>query len=188
MSNERMDTPADRRRWLPQINLESDAVGVAAEKIARFSGTPSFLIYLTIFVFAWLAWNMYAPEAWQFDSADLGFTALTLMLSLQASYAAPLILLAQNRQDDRDRVTAQQDRERAERNLSDTEYLTREIASLRMLMSEVATRDFVRAELRSELRNILEELSAAQETILAQVSDVSSADAGEDPAEPANRK
>lgn len=183
MSNERIDTPADRRRWLPKINFESDAVGVAAEKIARFSGTPSFLIYLTIFVFAWLGWNMYAPEHLQFDSADLGFTALTLMLSLQASYAAPLILLAQNRQDDRDRVTAQQDRARAERNLSDTEYLTREIASLRMAMSEVATRDFVRAELRSELRNILEELVSVQENMLAQAASSSAVGAAEENAD-----
>ncbi|EEH63741.1 hypothetical protein HMPREF0044_0760 [Gleimia coleocanis DSM 15436] len=159
--SERMDTPVTRRRgWLPSLNLnwESDAVGVAAERIARFSGTPQFLIYLSIFVFVWLAWNTWAPSHLQFDKADLGFTALTLMLSLQASYAAPLILLAQNRQDDRDRVTAEQDRRRAERNLSDTEYLTREIASLRQAMNDVATRDFV----RSELRSILEELQAQQ--------------------------
>ena len=76
------------------------------------------------------------------------------MLSLQASYAAPLILLAQNRQDDRDRVTAEQDRQRGERNLADTEYLAREMAALRIALSEVATRDFV----RSEIRNLLEEL------------------------------
>src|SRR5690606_23489007 len=86
------------------------------------------------------------------------FTALTLMLSLQASYAAPLILLAQNRQTDRDRVQAEQDRQRAERNLADTEYLAREMASLRIAMSEVATRDFV----RSELRGLLEDLEASR--------------------------
>ncbi len=61
------------------------------------------------------------PDELRFDDAALGFTALTLMLSLQASYAAPLILLAQNRQDDRDRVQIEQDRQRAERNLADTE-------------------------------------------------------------------
>lgn len=158
--SERMDTPLTRRRWFSSLNFnwESDAVGTWAERIARFSGTPQFLIYLSIFVFAWLAWNTWAPAHLQFDKADLGFTALTLMLSLQASYAAPLILLAQNRQDDRDRVTAEQDRRRAERNLSDTEYLTREIASLRQAMNDVATRDFV----RSELRSILEELQEQQ--------------------------
>src|SRR5690606_39777617 len=88
------------------------------------------------------------------------FTALTLMLSLQASYAAPLILLAQNRQTDRDRVQAEHDRQRAERNLADTEYLAREMASLRIALSEVATRDFV----RSELRGLLEDLEASRST------------------------
>ena len=96
------------------------------------------------------------PKEWQFDSQALGYTLLTLMLSLQASYAAPLLLLAQNRQDDRDRVSLQQDRQRAERNLSDTEYLTRELASLRIALREVATRDYVRAELRSLLEDMLE--------------------------------
>jgi uncharacterized membrane protein len=119
-------------------------------------GTPQFLVYMTVFVVLWLAWNTFAPEAWQFDSRALGFTLLTLMLSLQASYAAPLLLLAQNRQDDRDRVSLQQDRQRAERNLSDTEYLTRELASLRIALREVATRDYVRAELRSLLEDMLE--------------------------------
>lgn len=108
-------------------------------------GTPQFLLYMTIFCVFWLAWNTFAPTEWQFDRVELGFTLLTLMLSLQASYAAPLLLLAQNRQDDRDRVSLQQDRQRAERNLSDTEYLTRELASLRIALREVATRDYVRA-------------------------------------------
>ncbi|MCS4483971.1 DUF1003 domain-containing protein [Gleimia sp. 6138-11-ORH1] len=163
-NRERIDTPKEhRRKWIPRINLESEAVGIVAEKIARFSGTPQFLIYLSLFVAFWLLWNTYAPASMQFDKAELGFTVLTLMLSLQASYAAPLILLAQNRQDDRDRVTAEQDRKRAERNLSDTEYLLREIASLRLSLSEVATRDFVRSELRTELRSLMEELQAAKE-------------------------
>ena len=134
-----------RRHRLPRINLQSEGVGRVAEAIARFRHSQ-FLIYLTIFVFAWLGWNTFAPETLQFDKAELGFTALTLMLSPQASYAAPLILLAQNRQDDRDRVMAEQDRRRAERNLADTEYLTREIAGLRQIMGDVATRDFVRSE------------------------------------------
>jgi uncharacterized membrane protein len=111
---------------------------------------------MTVFCVFWLAWNSFAPVQWQFDSRDLGFTLLTLMLSLQASYAAPLLLLAQNRQDDRDRVSLEQDRQRAERNLADTEYLTRELASLRIALREVATRDYVRAELRSLLEDIIE--------------------------------
>jgi uncharacterized membrane protein len=152
---DRLDTPlAQRRALVPRIRLEQDAAGRASEAIARFLGTPRFLIYLTVFCILWLVWNAWGPDNLRFDSAANGFTALTLMLSLQASYAAPLILLAQNRQDDRDRVTAEQDRQRGERNLADTEYLAREMAALRIALSEVATRDFV----RSEIRNLLEEL------------------------------
>lgn len=152
---ENFDQPLDKRsRRIKKSRWNSDAAGVLSERIARFTGTPKFLIYLTAFVFAWIAWNTFAPENLRFDSAELGFTALTLMLSLQASYSAPLILLAQNRQDDRDRVTAQNDRLTAERNLADTEYITREIASLRYAVSEIATRDFVRSEIRDQLSDI----------------------------------
>jgi uncharacterized membrane protein len=152
-----LDTPlSGRQRMLPKFSPDPDAFGHATEGFARFMGTPQFLVYMTVFVVIWLAWNTWAPLEWQFDSRDLGFTLLTLMLSLQASYAAPLLLLAQNRQDDRDRVSLQQDRQRAERNLSDTEYLTRELASLRIALREVATRDYVRAELRSLLEDMLE--------------------------------
>lgn len=156
---ENLDTPIERKSRLriPKINFESERLGRSAESIARFSGTPQFLVYLSLFVFLWIAWNTLAPVSWQFDKAELGFTALTLMLSLQASYAAPLILLAQNRQDDRDRVQAEQDRQRAERNLTDTEYLTREIAGLRLALQDVATRDFVRSELRAVLFELREE-------------------------------
>jgi uncharacterized membrane protein len=114
-------------------------------------GTPLFLIMLTVLVVAWMTYNTLAPASLRFDSAAIGFTALTLLLSLQASYAAPLILLAQNRQDDRDRVSMEQDRQRAERNLADTEYLAREVVALRLAMKDVATKDFIRAELRSLL-------------------------------------
>ena len=152
-----LDTPlSGRQRILPKFSPNPDAFGQTTEGFARFMGTPQFLVYMTVFVVIWLAWNTFAPEDWQFDSRALGFTLLTLMLSLQASYAAPLLLLAQNRQDDRDRVSLQQDRQRAERNLSDTEYLTRELASLRIALREVATRDYVRAELRSLLEDMLE--------------------------------
>jgi uncharacterized membrane protein len=137
-----LDTPlSGRQRILPKFSPDPDAFGHATEGFARFMGTPQFLVYMTVFVVVWLAWNTWAPLAWQFDSRDLGFTLLTLMLSLQASYAAPLL---------------QQDRQRAERNLSDTEYLTRELASLRIALREVATRDYVRAELRSLLEDMLE--------------------------------
>ncbi|MFC5281208.1 DUF1003 domain-containing protein [Arcanobacterium canis] len=153
----RFDEPMESRsRRFAFFRPDPDFAGVWAERIARFSGTPKFLIYLTIFVAVWLGWNTYAPESVQFDSAALGFTALTLMLSLQASYAAPLILLAQNRQDDRDRVVAENDRQTAERNLQDTEFLTREIASLRLAINELATRDFVRSEIRDQLEETME--------------------------------
>ena len=99
------------------------------------------------------------PAQWRFDSADNGFTALTLVLSLQASYAAPLILLAQNRQDDRDRVQIEQDRQRAERNLADTEYLAREIVSLRMRVQELSSQALSRDELRADLDDLLSRLN-----------------------------
>ena len=152
-----LDTPRTARtRWLPRLSPNPDAFGHATENFARFMGTPQFLVYMTVFCAVWLIWNTWGPESARFDSAALGFTVLTLMLSLQASYAAPLLLLAQNRQDDRDRVSVRQDRERAERNLMDTEYLTREIAELRIALREVATRDYVRSELRSLLEELLE--------------------------------
>jgi len=152
---DRLDQPRVRgRSLLPRVQVEADASGRLSESIARFLGTPRFIFWLTAFCVVWLVWNTWGPADLRFDRADVGFTALTLMLSLQASYAAPLILLAQNRQADRDRVSAEQDRQRAERNLADTEFLAREMASLRIALSEVATRDFV----RSELRNLLEEL------------------------------
>ncbi len=155
---DRLDRPkADGGRFALRRRKPSDRFGRISEGIARFLGTPRFLVYLTVFVVVWLVWNTYGPEGTRFDSADFGFTALTLMLSLQASYAAPLILLAQNRQDDRDKVAAEQDRQRAERSLADTEYLAREVAALRHAVNETATRDFVRAE----IRGLLEELRKA---------------------------
>ena len=172
---EPLDVPTERKFRLPKIDLESESLGRGAELIARFSGTPQFIIYLTIFVTAWIGWNTLAPDDWQFDKAELGFTALTLMLSLQASYAAPLILLAQNRQTDRDRVHVEQDRQRAERNLADTEYLAREIAGLRLALQDVATRDFVRSELRDVLEDMREEI---REDIRADLERASHPDEG----------
>ena len=136
-----------------------DRFGRFTEGIARAMGTPWFLLILSVFVIAWMLYNTFSPEPYRFDSQALGFTVLTLILSLQASYAAPLILLAQNRQDDRDRVQIEQDRQRAERNLADTEYLAREVVALRLAMRDMATKDFIRAELRA----LLEELDADKE-------------------------
>lgn len=150
----RLDTPLDPRRSpLRAPQFDQDAFGSFAEQFARFMGTARFLLYMTGFVVFWVLWNALAPAAVRFD--DYPFIFLTLMLSLQASYAAPLILLAQNRQEVRDRVVNEQDRQANVRAHADMEYLAREVASLRMAVGEVATRDF----LRSELRNLVEELS-----------------------------
>lgn len=152
-----LDTPLGaRKRFWPRFSPNPDAFGSSTEKFARFMGTPAFLLYMTVFCVVWLSWNTWGPESLRFDSISLGFTLLTLMLSLQASYAAPLLLLAQNRQDDRDRVSLSEDRGQAERNLHDTEYLTRELAALRIALRDVATRDYVRSELRSVLEEMLE--------------------------------
>ena len=149
----RIDQPRETRPslWRRPSGLTNEAFGIIAEKFARFMGTPQFLIGMTVFVLVWLAWNTFTPAELQFDPRELNYTLLTLILSLQASYAAPLILLAQNRQDDRDRVAFEQDRIQAERNLADTEFLTREVAALRIALRDAATRDFVRSELRSLL-------------------------------------
>ncbi|HEX6473208.1 MAG TPA: DUF1003 domain-containing protein [Streptosporangiaceae bacterium] len=152
----RLDQPREvRRPLLPRPQYDPEAFGRFAERFARFLGTARFIVYMTVFIVAWLAWNVVAPPAARFDSYP--FIFLTLILSLQASYAAPLILLAQNRQADRDRVQYEQDRTREERAVADTEYLSREIAGLRIALREVATRDF----LRSELQQVLKELESA---------------------------
>lgn len=157
----RVDVPAVRSRGWRSVRGpgEGDAVGRFAERFARFMGTARFLAYMTVFVAAWLLWNAFAPLSLRFD--DYPFIFLTLMLSLQASYAAPLILLAQNRQTDRDRVTLDQDRSRDERNLAETEFLTREVAALRITLRDVPSRDFVRSELRALLDELDERTTAA---------------------------
>jgi uncharacterized membrane protein len=152
----RLDQPVEPRTVMPRPHYDPEAFGRLSERIARFIGTSRFLVYLTLFCVAWLAWNVVAPADLTFDSWSNKFTLLTLLLSLQASYAAPLILLAQNRQADRDRVTQEEDRAQNTRLQADVEYLTRELASLRMSLGEVATRDF----LRDQLRDITEEVVA----------------------------
>jgi len=153
-SNTRLDSPKGLRgSFVPRFQRR-DRMGRFSESFARAMGTPWFLVGMTVFVIAWLVYNTWAPVGAQFDPRALNFTLLTLILSLQASYAAPMILLAQNRQDDRDRVQIEQDRQRAERNLNDTEYLAREVVALRLAMKDVATKDFIRTELRA----LLEEL------------------------------
>lgn len=144
----RLDLPKEHRRPLVRRpSYDSEVFGVFAEQFARFMGTAKFLLYMTAFVIIWVAWNLLAPEDLRWDNYP--FIFLTLMLSLQASYAAPLILLAQNRQEMRDKVIAEQDRQANARAHADMEFLAREVASLRMSVGEVATRDFLRSELRS---------------------------------------
>ncbi|MEV0299752.1 DUF1003 domain-containing protein [Streptomyces prasinus] len=152
----RLDQPRPpRRRLLPEWDPE--AFGRLSERIARFLGTGRFIVWMTVVIIVWLVWNVSAPEELRFD--EYPFIFLTLMLSLQASYAAPLILLAQNRQDDRDRVNLEQDRKQDERAIADTEYLTREVAALRIGLGEVATRDWI----RSELQDMMKELEERQD-------------------------
>lgn len=154
----RLDQPRPaRRKLLPDYDPE--AFGRLSERIARFLGTGRFIVWMTVLIIAWVAWNVFAPASLRFDTYP--FIFLTLMLSLQASYAAPLILLAQNRQDDRDRVNLEQDRKQNERSIADTEYLSREVAALRIGLGEVATRDWI----RSELQDLLKELEEQQRTI-----------------------
>jgi uncharacterized membrane protein len=151
----RLDQPrAPRRRFLPE--WDPDAFGRLSERIARFIGTGRFLVWMTVVIILWVLWNVSVPKELRFD--EYPFIFLTLALSLQASYAAPLILLAQNRQDDRDRVNLEQDRKQNERSIADTEYLTREIAALRIGLGEVATRDWI----RSELQDMVKELEGRQ--------------------------
>jgi uncharacterized membrane protein len=162
LARSRLDQPRETGpRLFRRPAYDPEAFGSFAENFARFMGTARFLLYMTAFVAIWLIWNALTPAAWRFDAYPYIF--LTLMLSLQASYAAPLILLAQNRQEDRDRVITEQDRQANSRAHADMEFLAREMASLRMAIGEVATRDYVRSELRS-LLNDLEELEHLRRT------------------------
>ncbi len=137
---------------LPRPSYDPEAFGRLSEQIARFLGTGRFLVYMTCFIVIWVSWNLFAPTDTRWDPYP--FIFLTLILSLQASYAAPLILLAQNRQEARDRVNLEQDRDANARAHADMEFLAREVASLRMSMGEVATRDYLRSELRTLLSDL----------------------------------
>src|SRR5690349_15540191 len=141
----RLDVPrAATRRFGSFLRLNPDAVGQFAEGIARFLGTGRYLAIQTIIVIVWIALNVVAVS-WRWDPYP--FILLNLAFSTQAAYAAPLILLAQNRQADRDRVQAEEDRARANQTRADTEYVARELAALRVAIGELATRDFIRGEL-----------------------------------------
>jgi len=151
-----LEFPREARRTL-KPSYDPEAFGRWSERFARFLGTAKFLVYMTAFVLLWVTWNSLAPENLKFDHYP--FIFLTLLLSLQASYAAPLILLAQNRQADRERIQGNEDRERDERNIADTEYLTRELASLRTALGEVTTRDYLHSEISDAVEEIVNKLN-----------------------------
>lgn len=148
----RNELTAPRQRRL-EVTYDTELVGRFAESIASFLGTARYLVYQSVFIAVWLIHNMAAPDRFVFDPWSRGFTLLTLILSLQASYAAPLILLAQNRQERRDRVQAENDRAVAERTQNDTEFLAREIAGVRLALADVVT--------NAELKDQLDDLGAA---------------------------
>ena len=154
-ARQRLDQPRDVRPGIPLPRYDPETFGRLSERVARFLGTWRFIGYMSLFIAAWVLWNIVVPGGLRFDEYSNKFTLLTLLLSLQASYAAPLILLAQNRQADRDRVQYEHDRSLNERSIADTEYLAREIAAMRVALGEVATRDY----LRGELQRLLEELA-----------------------------
>ncbi len=140
----RLDTPVEIRRG-PTVRYDPEAFGRTTERIARFLGTGRYLVVQSIIIALWIVWNAVVPRHLKFD--PYAFPFLTLVLSLQAAYAAPLILLAQNRQDDRDRINLDQDRDQSRQAQADVEYLARELAAVRIALGDVVTRDFLRAEL-----------------------------------------
>jgi len=135
---------------------DADAIGRWSESIARFLGTGRYVVIQTVIVVAWITINA-AAVALRWDPYP--FILLNLVFSTQAAYAAPLILLAQNRQDARDRAIAERDREINDRILSDTEFLSRELAAIRLRLEAVVTAD----ELEDVRTDLLRALEPAQE-------------------------
>ncbi|MGA9873384.1 MAG: DUF1003 domain-containing protein [Rhodococcus sp. (in: high G+C Gram-positive bacteria)] len=152
-----MDTPRGSRLFNFRLDVD---LGRSGERAARFLGTGRYLAIQTLIVIIWIFLNVVAVNL-QWDPYP--FILLNLAFSTQAAYAAPLILLAQNRQDDRDRVSLEEDRSRAQQTKADTEFLARELASLRIAVGEVATRDYLRREL-DEIREMLEHLGGESST------------------------
>jgi uncharacterized membrane protein len=149
----RLDQPKTQGRNLTP-RYDAEAFGRLTERVARFLGTGRYLVVQSIMIIIWIVVNT-IPGIGHFDPYT--FTFLTLILSLQAAYAAPLILLAQNRQDDRDRVNLDQDRDQTRQSQADLEYVARELAAVRLALGDVVTRDFLRSELqRAEQREARE--------------------------------
>ncbi|WIM69441.1 DUF1003 domain-containing protein [Corynebacterium suedekumii] len=161
-----LDTPVGvrRRRF---FTLDDDAVGAAAEKVARFFGTGQYLMWQTVLVVIWIALNI-GGFWWNWDPYP--FILLNLAFSTQAAYAAPLILLAQNRQEDRDKITVSADRRRSEQTKADTEFLARELAGVRLALGDMVSRDYLRRELE-DLQGLMERIEAKLDDVSADVID-----------------
>ncbi len=159
MRRQDLSTPRQSRRL--GVHYDPDAFGKFSEGVARYLGTARFLVLQTVVAAVWLAWNNLAPRQWRFDPNPFG--VLTLALSLQAAYAAPLILLAQNRQEERDRSQQEFDRQLNSRTQADTEFLAREIAGVRLAMGDVVTTE--------DLRDYLEKLTGAVERLADRLDD-----------------
>jgi uncharacterized membrane protein len=151
----RSDLTSPRQPRRIGLHYDPEAFGRFSEGIARTLGTARFLVWQTLVIALWLAFNYFMPDRLKFDDPIQGFVRLTLILSLQAAYAAPLILLAQNRQEERDRSVSDMDRRVAERTQADTEFLAREISSVRVALADMVTTE--------DLRDGLERLTAAVE-------------------------
>jgi uncharacterized membrane protein len=143
------------------VHYDPEAFGDFSEAIARFLGTARFLVFQTGLVFVWILLNATFDEI-RWD--EYPFILLTLALSLQAAYAAPLILLAQNRQADRDRSSSERDREVTTRTQADTEFLARELAAVKLSLSDVVT--------LSDLRETTDRLTDALERIETRLRDL----------------
>ena len=154
-----LSTPRRDRRL--DLSYNPEVFGQFSESIARFLGTARFLVWQSFVIIVWLVINIVPPPGWQFDPWGRGLVLLTLLLSLQASYAAPLILLAQNRQERRDRAASELDRQVAERTQADTEFLARELASVRLSLADVATGE----ELTQLLSSIKASIDALDERL-----------------------
>jgi uncharacterized membrane protein len=165
----REDLSAPRAGRRLDVTYDSDVFGQFSESIARYLGTARFLVWQTGIIIVWIAFNTLAPDSVQFDPWERGLVLLTLVLSLQASYAAPLILLAQNRQEARDRTQAELDRSVAERTRADTEFLAREIAGVRLLLADAVTGDELREQL-AELKTAVDKLGTRVDTLRRQAT------------------
>lgn len=167
---ERLDVPGRRRsEWIPRMRMDQDAFGSFAESFARWMGTATFLIWMSVLIIVWVVVNVVLPDT---APDPFPFLFLTLALSLQASYAAPLILLAQNRQEDRDKVTIAADRRRDEQTRADTEFIARELASVRLNIGDMVSRDYLRHELE-DMRSLLERMESKLDDVSSDLATTS---------------